>query len=604
MEWKRQGFADARIATLIGADELAVRHHREELNVRPVFKRIDTCAGEFPTDTAYLYSTYETECELNPTDNKKIVILGSGPNRIGQGIEFDYCCVHGVLALKEAGFETIMINCNPETVSTDYDTSDRLFFEPLTAEEVLAVIHREKPIGVIVQFGGQTPLSIAQALQDAGAPIIGTSVEAIAHAESREQFKQLLHRCELRQTENDIVHFSIHSAGGDRLDSVAFQKEEKQALTAATRVGYPLVVRPSYVLGGRSMRLVYDERDLRTYFRKEIATEMLGGDILLDKFLDNAIEVDVDAVADSEGNCLVAGVMEHIERAGVHSGDSACSLPPYSLSNEIVEELRRQTRLLAKALGVIGLMNVQFAIRGDDIYVLEVNPRASRTTPFVSKASGLPIAKIAAKAMAGITLAEQGVSELPPLNYYAVKEAVFPFNKFPDVDVLLGPEMKSTGESMGISHDFAAAFFYAQEAIQAAPKNGAVCFSVRDEDKAAAVDLAAQFQQHGFDIIATRGTAAYFMAHGVSTTDINKVKEGRPHIVDSIVSGQTQMVINTESNSAESRADSFSIRRAALAGRVIYFTTIAGVAAAAQGISRAHGAPQPRTLQEWHYKGD
>ena len=604
LEWKRQGFSDARIAQCIGYDqgEVGVRAQREALGIHPVFKRIDTCAAEFPTATAYLYSTYEEECELRPTDNKKIIILGSGPNRIGQGIEFDYCCVHGVMALKEAGYETIMVNCNPETVSTDYDIADRLFFEPLTAEDVWEIIRQEKPAGVIVQFGGQTPLAIAHELEAAGAPIIGTSVQAIERAESRELFQKLLHECGLRQPANDTVQFMRgEAAPGAAPDMLPIAREEKkrQALISAAQIGYPLVVRPSYVLGGKSMRLVYGEKELREYLDLT-----LHSDILLDKFLDNAIEVDVDAVADHQGACLVAGVMEHIEQAGIHSGDSACSLPPYTLSAELVAELRQQTRVLARALGVVGLMNVQYAIRDGTIFVLEANPRASRTTPFVSKSLGLPIAKIAARAMAGVSLATQGISESPPqLRHFAVKEAVLPFNKFPDVDVLLGPEMKSTGEAMGISCDFAAAFYYAQEAILPIPADGKVCLSVRDEDKAAAAELAAKLTRLGYDIVATCGTAAYLRQCGVPVEVVNKVKEGRPHIVDEISGGNVQIVINTEAGSAESRADSFSIRRAALVSKVIYFTTIVGAQAAAQGIARARRQLAPRPLQEWHNLG-
>ncbi|MCH9757688.1 MAG: carbamoyl-phosphate synthase large subunit [Proteobacteria bacterium] len=608
LHWKKMGFADLQISRLKAdgsVSEKQVREWRKKYNIHPVYKRIDTCAGEFPTETAYLYSTYEDECELQPTaSDKKVMILGSGPNRIGQGIEFDYCCVHGVLALKAAGYETLMVNCNPETVSTDYDTADRLFFEPLTVEDVLEIIHRENPCGVIVQFGGQTPLSIARTLDEAGAPIIGTSVAAIDLAESREQFQQLLAKCELRQPDNAIVgaRYTVSHAE----NSVIFtQNIIDDAVEKADAIGYPLVVRPSYVLGGRAMEIIYSVEALRDYFQRY--PDILQGDVLLDKFLSDAVEVDVDAVRDDTGECLVVGVMEHVERAGIHSGDSACSLPPYSLSDTLIAELERQAQVLAKALQVVGLMNVQFAIRENEVYVLEVNPRASRTVPFVSKATGIAVAKIAALAMAGESLAEQRKTQalperMPPLPYFAVKEAVFPFNKFPDVDILLGPEMKSTGESMGLGDDFATSYYLAQEAITATPMQGTVVFSVRDSDKKFAATAAAQFIELGFSVQATRGTADYFTSVGLAVETINKVAEGRPHIVDLLKSGKINIVINTENNSQESREDSFSIRRAALAGKVIYFTTMSATAAILRGLQRVtvSGRPPVQALQHWH----
>ena len=586
-QFKARGFSDKQIAAAAKVSETTARKWREKAGVHPVYKRIDTCAGEFPTETAYLYSTYAEQCELRPRTNKKIVILGSGPNRIGQGIEFDYCCVHGVMALKAAGYETIMVNCNPETVSTDYDVADRLFFEPLTAEDVWEIIRREKPAGVIVQFGGQTPLAIAKALEEAGAPIIGTSVDAIDRAESRERFQQLLRKLKLRQPQNAVAPLS----------------RWKQMRAAAEQIGYPLVVRPSYVLGGRAMRIVYGEKELKEYCSTVVVGD-LNGEVLLDKFLSDAIEVDVDAVRDREGACLVAGVMEHIERAGIHSGDSACSLPPHSLPPNIVAELKRQTRALAEGLGVVGLMNVQFAVSGGEVYVLEVNPRASRTAPFVSKAAGLPVAKIAALAMAGQTLKQQKVkTETPALSHYAVKEAVFPFNKFPDVDVLLGPEMKSTGEAMGVGKNFARAFMLAQEAISPLPRGGRAVFSVCDEDKKAVAPVAREFAKMGYEISATSGTAAVLKKAGVEAEHINKVKEGRPHVVDMIVSGAADVVVNTESGKEAARRDSFDIRRAALLSKVIYFTTVASARAAAAGLREAAKSgkrPAPTPLQNWH----
>ncbi len=594
--WKKNGFADEQIGQLLAVSGEDIRQKREQFNVHPIFRRIDTCAGEFPTETAYFYSTYFYEpqvspCELRPTDKRKIIILGSGPNRIGQGIEFDYCCIHGVMALHDAGYETIMINCNPETVSTDYDTADRLFFEPLTTEDVWEICRREKPEGVIVQFGGQTPLSIARDLQTLGAPIIGTSVEAIDRAESRESFKALLESCALRQPMNEAVNFARHKNSAAAI---------AQAVEIATNIGYPLVVRPGYVLGGKGMRIVHNSEELQQYFVEFPPPSR--GDILLDKFLENAIEVDVDAVRDMEGNCIIAGIMQHIENAGIHSGDSACCLPPYSLSADIVNELRAQTKTMANALEVCGMMNIQFAICKGEIFILEVNPRASRTAPFVSKAVGLPVAKVAAQAMAGISLSAQGVSEPSPPSFFAVKEAVFPFNKFPDVDVLLGPEMKSTGETMGIAHDFARAFMLAQEAIQSIPQTGTVFISIPDADKVDALVVAQLFHELGFKLIATRGSADYFNEHDIPAVAINKVKEGRPHIVDAIVSGDVQVVINTETSESDSRRDSFSIRRAALVNRVVYYTTVAGAAAAARGLAGARKGWTPRTLQQWQGK--
>ena len=597
--WKRGGFSDNHIAKLLREENLSgadVRKKREEFGVHPVYRRIDTCAGEFPTETAYMYSTYfydpeNPACELRPTQNKKIAVLGSGPNRIGQGIEFDYCCTHAVAALRGAGRETIMINCNPETVSTDYDTADRLFFEPLTAEDVWEICRRESPEGVIVQFGGQTPLSIARELQNAGAPLIGTSADAIDRAESRRRFQELIAARGLRQPKNAVVGFG----GGAEISA-----KTEEAARAASEIGYPLVVRPSYVLGGRSMEIVQDSDSLREYFGRPWLRNF-NGEILLDKFLNDAVEVDADAVRDGEGGCIVAGVMQHIEQAGVHSGDSACCLPPHSLPGEIVEEIKRQTSVLAEALGVVGILNVQFAVCGGEIYVLEANPRASRTAPFVSKATGLPAAKIAALAAAGVSLAAQGVKAPPPPPYFSVKEAVFPFDKFPNADVLLGPEMKSTGETMGIAEDFPRAFMLAQEAIQKIPRAGAAFISVPDADKPRAAKVARRFHELGFRILATEGSARSFNAEGIPAAAVNKVKQGRPHIVDEISGGGVQIVINTETNSAQSRADSFSIRRAALVHKVVYYTTVAGAEAAARGLGAQNAAPRP--LQEWLQKG-
>ena len=571
---KRSGFADARLAKLLGIDDESVRAYRHALNVRPVFKRVDTCAAEFSTNTAYMYSTYEEECESQPTNNKKIMVLGGGPNRIGQGIEFDYCCVHAALAMREDGYETIMVNCNPETVSTDYDTSDRLYFEPLTLEDVLEVVAVEKPVGVIVQYGGQTPLKLAHGLEKNGVPIIGTSVDMIDMAEDRARFQTMLRKLELKQPPNRTAS---HVA---------------EAVAGAAEIGYPLVMRPSNVLGGRGMEIIHAQADLERYMRdaEELAKtwpERLP--ILLDRFLNDAIEVDVDAVSDGK-QVIIGGIMEHIEQAGVHSGDSACSLPPYSLSAAMQDELRRQTVAMAKELNVIGLMNVQFAIQTDKagsstVYVLEVNPRASRTVPYVSKATGVPLAKIAARCMAGQSLADQGVTKevIPP--YYSVKEAVFPFIKFPGVDTILGPEMKSTGEVMGVGETFAEAFVKSQLAASVKlPKDGKVFISVRDEDKGGAVEVARSLVELGFTILATRGTAASIAAAGVAVTAVNKVAEGRPHIVDMIKNGEVSLIVNTVDSKPSAMRDSYSIRHAALQGRVTYYTTLAGARAACLGM--------------------
>jgi len=566
---KRSGFADARLAKLLGIDDESVRAYRHALGVRPVFKRVDTCAAEFSTNTAYMYSTYEEECESQPTDKKKIMVLGGGPNRIGQGIEFDYCCVHAALAMREDGYETIMVNCNPETVSTDYDTSDRLYFEPLTLEDVLEVVAVEKPIGVIVQYGGQTPLKLAHGLEKNGVPIIGTTPDMIDMAEDRARFQAMLRELNLKQPPNRTA------------SNVA------DAVAGAEEIGYPLVMRPSNVLGGRAMEIIHAQPDLERYMRD--AEEMSKTypermPILLDRFLNDAIEVDVDAVSDGK-QVIIGGIMEHIEQAGVHSGDSACSLPPYSLSAKLQDELRRQTVAMAKSLNVVGLMNVQFAIQGETVYVLEVNPRASRTVPYVSKATGVPLAKIAARCMAGQTLAAQGVTKeiIPP--YYSVKEAVFPFIKFPGVDTILGPEMKSTGEVMGVGDTFAEAFVKSQLAASVKlPKGGKVFISVREEDKAGAAEVARNLKQLGFTILATRGTGSVITAAGVEVTVVNKVAEGRPHIVDMIKNGEVNLIINTVDSRPSVMRDSYSIRHAALQGRVTYYTTLAGARAACVGM--------------------
>jgi carbamoyl-phosphate synthase large subunit len=550
------------------------------MGIRPVYKRVDTCAAEFSTRTAYMYSTYEEECEAEPTDRKKIIVLGGGPNRIGQGIEFDYCCVHAAMALRDDGYETIMVNCNPETVSTDYDTSDRLYFEPLTLEDVLEIVHVEKPFGVIVQYGGQTPLKLARDLEKNGVPIIGTTPDRIDMAEDRERFQQLLHRLELKQPPNRTARTAA------------------DALAAALEIGYPLVVRPSYVLGGRAMEIVHDQQDLERYVR-EAVTVSNDSPVLLDRFLNDAIEVDVDALCDGT-DVVIGGIMEHIEQAGVHSGDSACSLPPYSLSRALQDELRRQTVMLAKGLDVVGLMNVQFAIQKDTVYVLEVNPRASRTVPYVSKAIGRPLAKIAARCMVGQSLASQGVTGevVPP--YFSVKEAVFPFIKFPGVDTILGPEMKSTGEVMGVGETFAEAFLKSQLAAGARlPAKGRIFISVKDGDKPRAIEVARILANRGFAIVATRGTAAALAAAGVPVTPVNKVAEGRPHIVDMIKNDEIALVINTVQEKRSAIRDSYAIRRESLTDQVPTYTTMAGAHAAAIGLSGT-GELVPYAMQALH----
>ncbi|MFN3965771.1 MAG: carbamoyl-phosphate synthase large subunit [Silanimonas lenta] len=577
---KRAGFSDARLAQLVGTDESAVRALRRAFGVRPVYKRVDSCAAEFATSTAYLYSTYEDECEAQPTDREKIMVLGGGPNRIGQGIEFDYCCVHAALALREDGFETIMVNCNPETVSTDYDTSDRLYFEPLTLEDVLEIVDLEKPKGVIVQYGGQTPLKLARALEANGVPIIGTSPDSIDLAEDRERFQKLVEDLGLLQPPNRTA------------------RNAEQALAMAREIGYPLVVRPSYVLGGRAMEVVYSDEDLSRYIREAVQVSN-DSPVLLDRFLDNAVEVDVDVIADRDGNVLVGGIMEHIEEAGVHSGDSSCSLPPYSLSKELQDRLREQVVKLARALKVVGLMNTQFAIQGETIYLLEVNPRASRTVPFVSKAIGRPLAKIAARCMAGQTLAGQGATKeiIPP--YFSVKEAIFPFAKFQNVDPILGPEMRSTGEIMGIGPTFEDAFARAEEAANIkAPPPGKVFCSVRDADKPRLTPIARDLLARGYTLVATDGTAKFLAAQGLPVERVNKVAEGRPHIVDLIKNGEISYVINTTEGKL-AIADSFSIRREALQHRITYSTTVAGARALVNAID-ARNNPRVSSLQELH----
>ncbi|HZP94484.1 MAG TPA: carbamoyl-phosphate synthase large subunit [Burkholderiales bacterium] len=562
---KRMGFSDRRLAKLLDATQDAVRAKRWELGVRPVYKRVDTCAAEFDTRTAYMYSTYEEECEARPTGRKKVMVLGGGPNRIGQGIEFDYCCVHAALALREDGYETIMVNCNPETVSTDYDTSDRLYFEPLTLEDVLEIVHVEKPFGVIVQYGGQTPLKLARDLDANGVPIIGTSPDMIDCAEDRERFQKMLQQLGLRQPPNRTA------------------RNPEAALALAQEIGYPLVVRPSYVLGGRAMEIVHQQADLERYMREAVKVSN-DSPVLLDRFLNDATEVDVDAVSDGEA-ALIGGIMEHIEQAGVHSGDSACSLPPFSLSQALQDELRRQTVAMARALDVVGLMNVQYAIQDGTVYVLEVNPRASRTVPYVSKATGLALAKISARCMVGQSLSAQGIrgEVIPP--YYSVKEAVFPFIKFPGVDTILGPEMKSTGEVMGVGESFAEAFVKSQLAAGVKlPASGKVFISVKNADKPKVLDIARTLAQLGFQLLATRGTAAALAEAGLAVTAVNKVMEGRPHIVDMIKNGEIAMIVNTVDERRASIQDSYSIRRSALQGRVTYFTTIAGAKAACTGM--------------------
>ncbi|HTO44219.1 MAG TPA: carbamoyl-phosphate synthase large subunit [Burkholderiales bacterium] len=577
---KRAGFSDRRLARLLGVEPSEVWERRRALDVRPVFKRVDTCAAEFDTRTAYLYSTYEEECEARPTERDKIVVLGGGPNRIGQGIEFDYCCVHAALALREDGYETIMVNCNPETVSTDYDTSDRLYFEPLTLEDVLEIVAVEKPKGVVVQYGGQTPLKLARDLAANGVPIIGTSPDMIDCAEDRERFQGLLHQLHLKQPPNRTA------------------RDPAGALAQAQEIGYPVVVRPSYVLGGRAMEIVHQQSDLERYMREAVKVSN-DSPVLIDRFLNDAIEVDVDAVCDGH-EVLIGGIMEHIEQAGVHSGDSACSLPPFSLSEEQQAELRRQTVALAKALGVVGLMNVQYAIQDGVVFVLEVNPRASRTVPYVSKATGLALAKIAARCMVGQTLAGQGVRAGPAPPYYSVKEAVFPFIKFPGVDTILGPEMKSTGEVMGVGETFAEAFVKSQLAAGVKlPSAGKVFISVRGSDKPKVVDIARALHELGFSLIATRGTAAFLGQHGLTVQPVNKVAEGRPHIVDMIKNGEIALIINTTDERRSSIQDSYSLRRSALQGRVPYYTTVAGARAACTGMQQMQEL-RAYSVQELH----
>ncbi|WP_417760299.1 carbamoyl-phosphate synthase large subunit [Shewanella sp.] len=577
---KRKGFSDARLADVLGISETEMRKLRHRLEIHPVYKRVDTCAAEFSTDTAYMYSTYEEECEANPSDREKIMVLGGGPNRIGQGIEFDYCCVHAALAMKEDGYETIMVNCNPETVSTDYDTSDRLYFEPVTLEDVLEIARLEKPKGVIVQYGGQTPLKLARALEAAGVPIIGTSPDAIDRAEDRERFQQAIRRLEMKQPENDTV------------------TTVEGAVAAAEKIGYPLVVRPSYVLGGRAMEIVYEEQDLRRYFNEAVKVSN-ESPVLLDHFLDDAIEVDIDAVSDGK-TVVVGAIMEHIEQAGVHSGDSGCSLPPYSLSKQIQDEMREQVRKLAFELGVIGLMNVQFAVKDNTIFMIEVNPRAARTVPFVSKATGVPLAKIAARVMAGQSLEQQGFTAevIPP--YYSVKEVVLPFNKFPGVDPLLGPEMRSTGEVMGTGETFAEAYAKAQlgAAPKDSPRSGRALLSVRNSDKKRVVDLATKLIELGFEIDATHGTAVVLGEAGINPRLVNKVHEGRPHILDRMKNGEYTYIVNT-TEGRQAIEDSKQLRRGALRYKVNYTTTLNGAFATCTSL-RADDRNHVESVQELH----
>ena len=578
-ELKRKGFSDRRLASLTRSTEGQIRARRREFGVLPVYKRVDTCAAEFATSTAYLYSTYEEECEAEPSKRRKIMILGGGPNRIGQGIEFDYCCVHAALALREDGFETIMVNCNPETVSTDFDISDRLYFEPLTLEDVLEVIHKEKPEGVIVQFGGQTPLKLSRALEAAGAPIIGTTPDSIDIAEDRERFQQLVRRLGLRQPAN------------------ATARTEEQAVILAREVGFPLVVRPSYVLGGRAMEVVFNEDDLRHYMNTAVQVSN-DSPVLLDRFLEQAIEVDVDAVCDGK-DVLIGGIMEHVEQAGVHSGDSSCSLPPNSLSPQLQDELREQTRKLAHALQVVGLMNIQFAIQNGAVYVLEVNPRASRTVPFVGKATGVPIAKLAARVMTGRSLRDLGALEERVPGYFSVKEAVFPFNKFPEADPILGPEMKSTGEVMGTGRTFGEAYAKSQSASGVVlPRTGVCLISVRERDKPGAVPLARRLLARGFEIVATSGTALALGAAGIECRQVNKVREGRPHIVDMIKNDEINLIVNT-TEGKQATLESHSIRREAVHRRVTYYTTLAAALATCEAIDHMDEVAVNR-LQDLH----
>ncbi|MDO8746997.1 MAG: carbamoyl-phosphate synthase large subunit, partial [Thermodesulfovibrionales bacterium] len=608
---KEYGFSDRRIAKLSGKTEAEIRKLRNESGIKPVYKMVDTCAAEFAAYTPYMYSTYEkpfykinnptlpphklrggeegltwgeggfVESEINPTERKKVIILGSGPNRIGQGIEFDYCCVHAVLALKELGYETIMVNCNPETVSTDYDTADRLYFEPLTIEDVLSIIEAEKPEGIIVQFGGQTPLKLAVPLEKEGVKILGTSPDSIDRAEDRRRFKELLHKLKLKQAES----------------GTAMSTDE--AIAVAREIGYPVMVRPSYVLGGRAMEIVYDESSLIGYMKRAVKASP-EHPVLIDKYLAGAIEVDVDAISDGV-DVIVGGVMEHIEEAGIHSGDSACSLPPYSLNKDIVAEIKKQTKALARELNVIGLMNIQFAVRDNEIYILEVNPRASRTIPYVSKATGVPLAKLAAKVILGKTLKELGLTTEKEIKHVAVKEAVFPFDRFSGVDTILGPEMKSTGEVMGIDEDFGIAYAKAQlSSNNRIPVSGKIVISVRDEDKDGICDIVKKLHAMGFEVIATRGTAEHLSNKGIEVEVINKVKEGRPHIVDLIKNKEVNFIINTVSD-AQAQRDSFSIRQSALQYRVPYTTTVSGAKAVVNAIDMLRRKNiSIKSIQEYH----
>jgi carbamoyl-phosphate synthase large subunit len=578
---KTYGFSDRRLAELSGTDQDTIRQRRLQTGIIPVYKLVDTCAAEFEAYTPYYYSTYESEDESQPADVRKVMILGGGPNRIGQGIEFDYCCVHASFALREEGVQSIMVNSNPETVSTDYDTSDKLYFEPLTLEDVLHIIQRESPDGLIVQFGGQTPLNLAVPLAQAGAPIIGTTPDSIDQAEDRERFQALLKKLGLRQPRNAIA------------------SSASEALEAAAQIGYPVLVRPSYVLGGRAMEIVYSQEHLKAYVHEAVHVSP-GHPILVDQFLQDAIEIDVDAISDGK-TTVIGGIMEHIEEAGIHSGDSACVLPPISISDELIQEIKSQTRALAEELRVVGLMNIQYAVKDNMLYVLEVNPRASRTAPFVSKAIGVPLAKLATKIMLGKTLAELGFTREVEPAHLAVKESVFPFIRFPDVDILLGPEMKSTGEVMGIDKTFGMAFAKAQLAAgYSLPLEGNVFVSVRDQDKPAILPVAREFAQIGFGIFATRGTSAFLSEHGVRNRMVAKLKEGRPHVIDHIKNEEINLVINTSTGS-KTASDAYLIRRATLVYNLPYATTIAGARALAQAIGAlSSGELQVTSLQEYH----
>ncbi len=571
LEFKRKGFSDLRLAELTGVEESTIRRLRQRFGLRPAYRRVDTCAAEFATETAYMYSTWGEACEAAPTDKPKIMVLGGGPNRIGQGIEFDYCCVHAALAMRDLGYETIMVNCNPETVSTDYDTSDRLYFEPLTLEDVLSIIEVEQPEGIIIQFGGQTPLKLARDLEAAGAPIVGTTPDCIDLAEDRERFQALLKELGLKQPANRTA------------------RDPEEAIVLAREVGYPLVVRPSYVLGGRAMDIVYGEEELRRYMREAVKVSN-DSPVLLDRFLDHAIEVDVDAVCDGD-SVIIGGIMEHIEEAGVHSGDSSCSLPPFSLDEAVIEDIRQQTRQMAIALNVVGLMNVQFAVRGEDIYVLEVNPRASRTVPFVAKATGTPLARVAARCMVGKTLKDQGVTQDLSSPFYSIKEPIYPFIKFPGVDPILGPEMRSTGEAMGVGLNFGAAVARAQQGVGIkAASSGRVFLSVRDADKERLVPVAEEMLERGFSLVATEGTWKFLTERGLACDYVNKVIQGRPHIVDAIKNDEIDYIVNT-TEGRQAISDSFSIRRQALQRKVNYSTTIAGARATL------------RALDHWNERG-